>query len=152
MSNFSFSQSVFKRLVLQTRKNQDLFGKGLIYTFQAYCVVLSKERVKCGSQMLRFIQEENIRKYREIRRNFAGYIPAFSPLPTLLTKCFFLKVNKNCEGKRFIQTQSENGFAISPFPIMFSTHSEKEFLFLSYIYLVVCEYFQLGSVQNFVIW
>ena len=29
MSNFSFSRSVFKRLVLQTRKNQGLFGKGL---------------------------------------------------------------------------------------------------------------------------
>ena len=28
-SNFSFSHRVFKRLVLQTRKNQDLFGKGL---------------------------------------------------------------------------------------------------------------------------
>ena len=29
-SNFSFSHSVFKRLVLQTRKSQGLFGKGLI--------------------------------------------------------------------------------------------------------------------------
>ena len=29
MSNFSFSYSVFKRRVLQTRKNQGLFGKGL---------------------------------------------------------------------------------------------------------------------------
>ena len=29
-SNFSFSHSVFKRLVLQTRKNQGLFGKGLL--------------------------------------------------------------------------------------------------------------------------
>ena len=28
-SNFSFSNSVFKRLVLQTCKNQGLFGKGL---------------------------------------------------------------------------------------------------------------------------
>ena len=28
-SNFSFSQIVFKKLVLQTRKNQGLFGKGL---------------------------------------------------------------------------------------------------------------------------
>ena len=28
-SNFSFSHSVFKRPVLQTRKNQGLFGKGL---------------------------------------------------------------------------------------------------------------------------
>ena len=29
MSNFSFSHSVFKRLLLQTRKNQGLFGEGL---------------------------------------------------------------------------------------------------------------------------
>ena len=29
-SNFSFSHSVFKRLALQIRKNQGLFGKGLI--------------------------------------------------------------------------------------------------------------------------
>ena len=29
-SNFSFSHSVFKRLVLQTGKNQGLFGKGLM--------------------------------------------------------------------------------------------------------------------------
>ena len=28
-SNFSFSRSVLKRLVRQTRKNQGLFGKGL---------------------------------------------------------------------------------------------------------------------------
>ena len=31
-SNFSFSHSVFKRLLLQTRKNQGLFGEGLIST------------------------------------------------------------------------------------------------------------------------
>ena len=30
MSNFSFSHSVFKRLVLQTHKNKGLFWKGLI--------------------------------------------------------------------------------------------------------------------------
>ena len=28
-SNFSFPRSIFKRLVLHTRKNQGLFGKGL---------------------------------------------------------------------------------------------------------------------------
>ena len=33
-SNFSFSHSVFKRLVLQTHENQGLFGKGLTATFQ----------------------------------------------------------------------------------------------------------------------
>ena len=32
-SNFFFSHSVFERLVVQTRKNQGLFGKGL--TLQA---------------------------------------------------------------------------------------------------------------------
>ena len=31
MSNFSFSRSVFKRLVPQTLKNQSLFGKGLTH-------------------------------------------------------------------------------------------------------------------------
>ena len=30
-SNFSFSHSVFKRLLMQTRKNQGLFGKGLSF-------------------------------------------------------------------------------------------------------------------------
>ena len=31
-SNFSFSHSVFERLVLQTCKNQGLFGRGLMIT------------------------------------------------------------------------------------------------------------------------
>ena len=33
-SNFSFSRSVFKRLALQTRENQGLFGKGLNFVYQ----------------------------------------------------------------------------------------------------------------------
>ena len=37
MSNFSFSLSVFKRLVVQTRKNQDLFRKGLKYLVSKDC-------------------------------------------------------------------------------------------------------------------
>ena len=32
MSNFSFSHSVFKRLVRQTHKNQGLFGQGLSHS------------------------------------------------------------------------------------------------------------------------
>ena len=31
MSNFCFSHSVFKRLILQTGKNKGLFGKGLLH-------------------------------------------------------------------------------------------------------------------------
>ena len=34
MSNISFSHGVFKRLILQTRKNQGLFGKGLKHCVQ----------------------------------------------------------------------------------------------------------------------
>ena len=38
MSSFFFSHSVFKRLVLQTLKNQGLFGKGLKYfEMTKYC-------------------------------------------------------------------------------------------------------------------
>ena len=36
-NNFSFFHSVFKRLILQTRKNQGLFGKGLINLVLASC-------------------------------------------------------------------------------------------------------------------
>ena len=39
-SNFSFSHSVFKRLVLQTRKDQGLFGKGLNKTYNQPIKVL----------------------------------------------------------------------------------------------------------------
>ena len=37
-SKFSFSHSVFKRLVLQTRKNLGLFGKGLILNPEHYVI------------------------------------------------------------------------------------------------------------------
>ena len=38
-SNFSFSHGVFKRLVLQTHKNQGLFGKGLkIHNYAITCM------------------------------------------------------------------------------------------------------------------
>ena len=36
MSNFSFSNSVFRRLILQTRKNQGLFGKVLMRLCDAW--------------------------------------------------------------------------------------------------------------------
>ena len=38
-SNFYFSRSVFKRLLLQTRKNQGLFGKGLSNLPSSYNVL-----------------------------------------------------------------------------------------------------------------
>ena len=42
IARFSFSHSVFKRLVLQTRKNQGLFGKGLKDGAVWYKVLLTK--------------------------------------------------------------------------------------------------------------
>ena len=67
MSNFSFSRSVFKRLQLQTRKKQDLFGKELtIYLTQKHWD-LSKSKAFAddnitAAQMMRFFFDmiENI--------------------------------------------------------------------------------------------
>ena len=39
-SNFSFSRSVFKRLVLQTRKSQGLFGNGLNHVISVISIAL----------------------------------------------------------------------------------------------------------------
>ena len=59
MSNFSYSHSVFKRLVLQTRKNQGLFGKGLtlyhtIMTLQkkAFENIVGKGEKACNQHFL----------------------------------------------------------------------------------------------------
>ena len=43
MSNFSFFCRVFKRLVLQTHKNQGLFGKGLILYHTIHNLIALKE-------------------------------------------------------------------------------------------------------------
>ena len=46
-SNFSFSYSVFKRFVLQTRKNQGLFGKGLMVSaVVSWCLSSGSKKVK----------------------------------------------------------------------------------------------------------
>ena len=52
MSNFCFSHSVFKRLALQTRKNQGLFGKGLPVINSSYEYTSQKKKVhnKCISE------------------------------------------------------------------------------------------------------
>ena len=50
MSNSSFSNSVFRRLVLQTRKNQGLFGRGLklFKMFYSFGTILEKFRTFCN--------------------------------------------------------------------------------------------------------
>ena len=50
-SNFSFSCSVFKRLLLQTRKNQGLFGKGLINCVVCYYSGVEVDVTECSVVM-----------------------------------------------------------------------------------------------------
>ena len=45
-SDFSFSHGVFKRLVLQTRKNQGLFGKGLRSASESNNIILKQWKSK----------------------------------------------------------------------------------------------------------
>ena len=62
MSNFSFSYSVFKRLVLQTHKNQGLFGKGLDVAKIKISVIHKEENIvgkgeNAGHQHFIFFQQ-----------------------------------------------------------------------------------------------
>ena len=51
-SNFSFSHSVFKRLLLQTRKDQGLFWKGLTNDTKQDIMYLQKHYSNCLSTQL----------------------------------------------------------------------------------------------------
>ena len=55
-SNFSFSYSVFKTLVLQTRKNQGLFGKGLILCYLILFSTLFSCNAKTTSLIYAFLE------------------------------------------------------------------------------------------------
>ena len=52
MSNFTFSHIVFKRLVLQTRKNQGLFGKRLKHQNITNCIfsTMTKKNIQGRGQ------------------------------------------------------------------------------------------------------
>ena len=56
-SNSSFSYSVFKRLVLQTHKNQGLFGKGLIYHVNIL-KTLPKNKTLASSKLKAFADDK----------------------------------------------------------------------------------------------
>ena len=76
-SNFSFSHSVFKRLVLQTRKNQGLFGKGLR--------ILAFVRKNVGEKDKQKMLLTNIspRSFQPIQRQLKSFNP-FPNKPLLL--------------------------------------------------------------------
>ena len=75
MSNFSFSDSVFKRLVLETRKNPGLFGKGLKHSlenkwgFQMTIFRLPKLKELADNN---FKSDENARKFSKSIENSVG--------------------------------------------------------------------------------
>ena len=54
-SNFSFSHSVFKRLLLGTRKNKGLFGKGLSLSIVRSSVLESSNNLSVSELLILYI-------------------------------------------------------------------------------------------------
>ena len=73
MSKFSFSQSVFKRLVLQTCKNQHLFGKGFKSHLTAqgsYTLKQQKHKMKKKPQRLDYGFCAQVKLLTEVTVNY----------------------------------------------------------------------------------
>ena len=77
LSNFSFSQSVFKRLVQQTSKNQGLFGKGL------KCMNVKQEhhRPMLGCGCLIFRENSKPKTGITVSKNTDGFLPLLYRFP-----------------------------------------------------------------------
>ena len=93
---FSFSHSVFKRPVLQTHKNQGLFGKGLITTFQLLSATslnlgLSQSGVlRNGLTLLNDkILDQSVLKAFADNKLKVIHMAKFSSFPTMFSKGFF---------------------------------------------------------------
>ena len=70
-SNFSFSHSVFKGLVLQTRKNQSLFGKGF-NTDELKFVLSGRVNANLSTVEEKFKLDENGEKLSKRDRKHCG--------------------------------------------------------------------------------
>ena len=96
-SNFSFSHSVFKRPLLQTHKNQGLFGKRLTHYQTTNFRLFQTERV-CRQQFQIWRKWHKViqtgRKHCGKRRNFS--LRAISPFPTVFSKGLFPRGVKRC--------------------------------------------------------
>ena len=138
-SNFSFSHSVFKRLVLQTYKNQGLFGKGFMYTGRFIHISCSSWNV---NKMMRFIVERKttIKNFKtKLQQSVLFTITlthshTMTPFDAPRKQVFW----KHC-GKR----RNCSKWAISPFPTVFSTHLEKFLPFSSSLKLSSANSFSL---------
>ena len=76
-SNFSFSYSIFKRFLLQTRKSQGLFGKGLRWNYPL--AVLAKVKVECveGKSCMTLFRSGPVFTNHSLERSLS-YSPDFS--------------------------------------------------------------------------
>ena len=89
MSNFSFSHSVFKRLVLQTCLNQGLFGKGLNAVPNDNIVDLVKlkaiadNKLNIAKMTISLLDRVELRKLCWNRRKC--WLPVFSPFLTVFS-------------------------------------------------------------------
>ena len=80
--NFSFSHSVFKRLVLQSRKNQGLFGKGL-KSLKVGIVWLRPNALKNNHRFSRLWKSSLLKHFG--KGGNVSIKSAFSPFPTILS-------------------------------------------------------------------
>ena len=88
MNDFSFSHTIFIRLVLQTRKNLGLFGRGSsLYNM----TIFDRSKLKTFAdknvcQTLKFA----LRMVGKVGKMRKCWLPAFSPFPTIILKAVFL--------------------------------------------------------------
>ena len=81
-SNFSFSRSVSKRLVRQTRKNQGLFGKGLIMLEERlWGTTFRYQNKKTVRQITYTIHKENVTIFWPCRNGFLGLVCVVKSYP-----------------------------------------------------------------------
>ena len=75
MSNFSFSHSVFKRLVMQTHKNQGLFGKELM-TLKKGPLQNNEKGENAGNQHFPFSHNVLVPNQRNQKSSFELHLTA----------------------------------------------------------------------------
>ena len=121
LSNFSFSHRVFQRLLLQTRKNQGLFGKGitlnmiLFWIFKDWNVFFRYFRLRSGCKWL-------------------THSHTITPFDAPGKQAFW----KHCGKRRYCSWR-----AISAFPTVFSTHLDNFLPFSSNLKLSSANSFSL---------
>ena len=121
-SNFSFSNSVFKRLLLQTRKNQGLFGKGLRMSLSLLRqLTVPVGTVKYRHMILTLNEMRNSAKLKNMRKE-ATYdlLSIFFVVVVFLTLCTCVVCVIEVM-PMFGQRRNCSLWAISPVPTVFAT-------------------------------